>query len=61
MSRYYAEGDLIAMTVYKEVTPGAFQSRIDSNKTVLEGTDEEIDAMVKKLRNLGMYINIVEQ
>lgn len=61
MARYYSEGDLIAMTIYKEVTPGAFQARIDRNKPVSEATDEELDTMVKNLRNLGMFINIVEQ
>lgn len=61
MARYYCESDFSKVTIFKEVTAGAFDDRVKQNKPIFEGTNEEINQLAKDFKSYGKYVTIIEK
>lgn len=61
MARYYCESNFNKVKIFKEVTAGAFQDRIEKNKPVFEGTEEEIKQLADDFRSMKRKVKIIEK
>lgn len=61
MARYHCESNFNEVKIFKEVTAGAFQDRIEKNKPIFEGTEEEIRQLAKDFRGMHKKVKIIEK
>lgn len=61
MARYYCESNFNEVKIFKEVTAGAFQKRIENNKPVFEATEEELKQLANDFRCMNRKVKIIEK
>ena len=61
MARYYCENNSYGVTIFKEVTSGAFENRVKQNKLIFEGTEEQIMQLADNFRRMNKKVKIIEK
>lgn len=61
MARYYCENNSYGVTIFKEVTAGAFENRVKQNKPIFEGTEEQIMQLADDFRRMNRKVKIIEK